>query len=175
MRYTKTFSHVTAVALLLIALFSGSAPAFAQPASAKQTLTVAPFKTGTQYAGGGLGIGGLSGFGGYGMIGGQWEIGVGERIGAGYIGVGALGGIYFAGPITVVGIGGQGNYHFDMNDPRIDLFAGLNLLVGFDSGATRLYGGINAGGRYLISQQLAVFGRLGFGYTSLMIGLDINI
>lgn len=85
--------------------------------------------------------------------------------------------------------GVQGNYHFRLNNDKIDLWAGL--ILAFDAGYVKYKGnnpnafpspshgglwlGFQCGGGYWVSQTFAVSGRLGFGtlkYGSLEIGCD---
>lgn len=154
--------------LFLAAVFISAATLAAQPATA----TVAPFRTGSQMVGAGIGIANL----GAAQLGGQYEIGVGERLGIGYIGVGGLASLYFYGARSFFALGGQANYHFDLNEPRIDLSAGLTLSVGFSEGYNRGASlGLNLAGRYYIATPLALFARVGFGYTVIMAGLDFAL
>jgi len=86
-------------------------------------------------------------------------------------------------------IGAQGNYHFKLTNEKIDLWAGL--VLAFDAGSVKYKGnnvnnilspshgglwlGLHGGGRYWVSQNFALSGRLGFGtlkYGSLEIGCD---
>lgn len=127
----------------------------------------------------GVGIG-LDGFGGLPIVG-QLEFGVGPKIGIGRFGVGALAGIYFNPGATFVVVGGQGNYHFDIPTvPELDLYAGLNLLIGFagsrfggDSTGVGL--GLNVGARYFFAPSVAGFLRLGWGLSIATIGIDFAL
>ncbi len=125
-------------------------------------------------AGAGLG---LDGFGGLPIVG-QLEFGVGPKIGIGRFGVGALAGIYFNPGATAVMVGGQGNYHFDIPTvPELDLYAGLNLLIGFagsrfGGSSTGVGLGLNVGARYFFTPLVAGFLRLGWGLSIATIGID---
>jgi hypothetical protein len=134
-----------------------------------------PFRTNSQVFG--VGIGAKSSVT---MIGGTWELGVGEKVGPGYFGVGAVGALYFTGSNsgrfgnggTVLALGGQGNYHFDINQPKFDLYTGLNLTAFFAEGSG-VEAGLQFGGRYYIQNNLALSLRLSIGgFTTVMFGID---
>ncbi len=86
-------------------------------------------------------------------------------------------------------LGAQGNYHFRLTNEKFDLWAGL--VLAFDAGYVKYKGnnsgmypspshgglwlGFQGGGRYWVSSNFAVSGRIGFGtlkYGSLEIGCD---
>jgi hypothetical protein len=86
-------------------------------------------------------------------------------------------------------IGAQGNYHFKIDNPKFDIWAGL--VLAYDNGTVNYIGAHNdifphpsSGGvwlslqgglRYWVSNNFAVGGRLGFGtlsYSALEFGVD---
>jgi hypothetical protein len=89
---------------------------------------------------------------------------------------------------TDILIGAQGNYHFKLENDKIDPWAGL--VLAYNGGSVKwdgplatfpkpshggLFLGVHAGGRYWFSPTMAVSGRFGLGtlsYGSLDIGLD---
>lgn len=161
---------------LLLTLISSSL-CFATPAQAQSL-----FLRKTMIAGVGVG---LDGFGGLPIIG-QLEFGVGPKVGIGRFGVGALAGIYFDPNATFVVVGGQGNYHFDIPSvPELDIYAGLNLLIGFsgsrfagrrvEGSSTGVGLGLNAGVRYFFAPSVAGFLRLGWGLSIATIGIDFAL
>ncbi len=143
----------------------------------------AQFRQGTNILGVGLGFGGYGGVNRSGLafntgipIGVQWEIGVSPKLGVGYFGVGALGGVYFFTGGSFVVAGAQGNYHFDIPTAKnLDLFAGLNLLFAFNEFASGAGLGLNIGARYFFTPNIAGFLRLGYGFGFAMIGVDFGL
>ncbi|MCS7013395.1 MAG: hypothetical protein RMI34_06535 [Chloroherpetonaceae bacterium] len=167
---TRTTRALPTAALLLVLSYAAlSAPASANAQSLflrKTTL---------------LGVGiGIDGFGGLPLFG-QLEFGVGPKVGIGRFGVGALGGVFFTPGASFAVIGGQGNYHFDITSvPELDIFLGLNLLIGFAGsrfgGASTGVGlGLNAGVRYFFTPTIAGFLRLGWGFSLATIGVDFAL
>ena len=91
---------------------------------------------------------------------------------------------------TNVLIGVQGNYHFILDNNKLDPYAGLVLAydagsaswnAGGNSFATPTYGGMwlaaQGGLRYWVSPTVAINGRIGFGtlsYSGLDIGVDFK-
>lgn len=86
-------------------------------------------------------------------------------------------------------IGGQGNYHFKIENPKVDLWGGLVLAlqtgsVSYKGNNANQYsspsnGGVwlafQGGGRYWLSNDFALSGRLCLGtlsYSALEIGVD---
>ncbi len=119
-----------------------------------------------------VGIGGESGAT---VIGGMWEIGVGDKVGIGRFGVGALGGLYLTGGDNVLGIGGQANYHFDLNAPRWDLYAGLNFIAILAGGGGSDLG-FQFGGRYAVQNNLSILVQLGAGgFSSFFAGVSFGL
>jgi hypothetical protein len=133
---------------------------------------------------------GLSGVGSTITFGGDYEYGVTKEIG-----IGALVDYWkydFDFFLTSSGfsysylvIGATGSYHFDIKEPKWDVFGGLALgyyivsvttpvgtFTGFDS--SRLFVGLQGGARYFISPNLALQGRLGFGAYILAVGVDFK-
>ncbi len=109
------------------------------------------------------------------VIGGMWEIGVGDKVGIGRFGVGALGGLYLTGGDNVLGVGGQANYHFDLNAPRWDLYAGLNLVAILAGGGGSDLG-FQFGGRYAVQNNLSILVQLGAGgFSSFFAGVSFGL
>jgi hypothetical protein len=90
---------------------------------------------------------------------------------------------------TYIIIGAQGNYHFGEIlkwDKKLDPFAGL--VIGYESvswSGTEYYGwsaaygsgiiiGGQAGIRYFMTPNLALYGQVGFGITYLKVGIDFK-
>lgn len=122
-----------------------------------------------------LGTVGIGGFRSATLIGGQWEIGVGDKVGIGRFGVGALGGLYLTGGDNAFGIGGQANYHFDLNAPRWDLFAGLNFIAIITGGGGSDLG-FQFGGRYAVQNNLSILVQLGAGgFASFFAGVSFGL
>lgn len=122
-----------------------------------------------------LGTVAIGGKGGATLIGGLWEIGVGDKVGIGRFGVGALGGLYLTSGASAIGLGGQANYHFDLNAPRWDLYAGLNL-VAFFAGGSGSDLGFQLGGRYAVQNNFSIFLQLGGGgFASVLAGLSFGL
>jgi hypothetical protein len=88
-------------------------------------------------------------------------------------------------------IGAQGNYHFKIDNPKWDIFAGV--VLAYDGGSVKykdtknirndypsptsggLWLSLQGGVRYWVSNNFAVVGRLGFGtlsYGALEVGVD---
>ncbi len=93
---------------------------------------------------------------------------------------------------TDVLFGAQGNYHFDLKNPKFDPW--LGLVLAFDFGKVSWSGpakkeywrepshggfwfGLHAGARYWFTQNLAASARIGFGtlsYGALDLGVDFK-
>lgn len=87
---------------------------------------------------------------------------------------------------TFFDIGVSGNYHFMLDNKKIDPFVGL--ILGYRAASFKWndgtsttsaltgYGGLNLGGsagvRYFLSPNLALQARLGFGFYLLAVGVD---
>lgn len=88
-------------------------------------------------------------------------------------------------------IGAQGNYHFNLDNKKLDPW--LGLLIAFDIGSVDYKGpqsqwyhepsyggfwvGLHAGMRYWISPTMAIIGRFGFGsysYSAFDVGVDFK-
>ncbi len=122
-----------------------------------------------------LGTVGIGGSRGATLIGGMWEIGVGDKVGIGRFDVGALGGLYLTGGDNALGIGGQANYHFDLNAPRWDLYAGLNFIAILTGGSGSDLG-FQFGGRYAIQNNLSILVQLGAGgFTTFLAGVSFGL
>jgi hypothetical protein len=126
-----------------------------------------------------------------------YEYGVTEEISVGGLvdyytwstnGWGAYGGKY-----TYIVIGAQGNYHFGKTlkwDSKLDPFAGVvlgyeSISWSWDNDPGYSYGGWSAtssgivfggqaGIRYFLSPNLALYGQVGFGITYLKVGVDFK-
>lgn len=83
--------------------------------------------------------------------------------------------------ITYIPIGVTGNYHFNVQNKKLDPFLGLGL--GFWGVSTNFGGSYNsgvyfigrAGVRYFLSPRLAVYGDVGAGAATLNTGLTFGI
>lgn len=122
-----------------------------------------------------LGTLGVGGSRGASLLGGMWEIGVGEKVGIGQFGVGALGGLYIAGGSNALGVGAQANYHFNLNAPKWDLYAGLNFIAVFAGGSGSDLG-FQLGGRYAVQNDFSLFVQLGAdGFATIFAGLSFRL
>ncbi|MFQ3597008.1 MAG: hypothetical protein SNJ55_09610 [Chloroherpetonaceae bacterium] len=118
---------------------------------------------------------GIGGFKSATVVGGMWEIGVGDKVGIGRFGVGALGGLYLTGGDNALGVGGQANYHFDLNAPRWDLYAGLNFIAVFAGGSGSDLG-FQFGGRYAVQNNLSILVQLGAGgFSTFFAGVSFGL
>jgi len=163
-------------------------------------INFAQFEIGKSHAGPSIGIG----FSGYGLtFGADYEYGMSLKdIGVDAPGTLGLGGIFryynwsegFGGyewSYTDIIIGAQGNYHFKLENSKIDPWIGL--VLGFDvassswNGPSALggqystsSGGVffngNAGARYWFSPNMAARASLGFGgiVSSIILGVDFK-
>lgn len=162
--------------------------------------TFAQFEVGKHHAGPSIGIG----FGGYGLsIGGDYEYGMDlKEIGVdapGKLGVGGIVRYYswsesyytYEWSYTDIIIGAQGNYHFQLDNEKIDPWVGLVLGFdinsaswdgpdGFGDDYSTSDGGLffngNAGVRYWFSPNMAARAGFGFGsiVSSLIVGVDFK-
>ena len=174
--------------LVVIVLFLLSSVSFAQ------------FEVGKSHAGPSIGIG----FGGYGLsFGADYEYGMSLKdIGVDAPGALGIGGIvryynwsesyfYYRWSYTDIIIGAQGNYHFKLDNNKLDPWIGLVLgfdiassswdgPAGFGSDYSTSSGGLffngNAGVRYWFSPTMAARASLGFGsiVSSLIVGVDFK-
>lgn len=149
----------------------------------------AQFETGKSHFGPSLG---LSFLGSVPQIGTNYEYGIHVKD-FGDIGVGGIFRYWSYSEViwsyTNILIGAQGNYHFKLNNPKVDLWAGLVLAFDFGSISNKgtsntfvvepTHGGawlaLQGGGRYWISNTFAIGGRIGFGslsYSSLELTAD---
>lgn len=149
------------------------------------------FQAGKSHAGPAVG---LSFLGSTFQFGANYEYGMKTDFGT--VGVGGLfrywsyGEEYLSGEwkYTDILVGAQGNYHFKLENVKIDPWAGL--VLAYDAGSVKwggqfatfdkpthggLFLGAHAGARYFFSPTMALSGRFGLGtlsYGSLDIGLD---
>ncbi len=98
----------------------------------------------------------------------------------------------YGGKYTYIVIGAQGNYHFGPTlkwDSKLDPFAGIVLGYesiswkwdnsayngyGWSAAASGIVFGGQAGIRYFLSPNLALYGQVGFGITYLKAGVDFK-
>ncbi|MEX0602301.1 MAG: hypothetical protein WD295_03100 [Bacteroidota bacterium] len=156
-------------------------------------LSLAQFEAGKSMAGPSLGLSFLGSSVQFGL---NYEYGM--KMDFGMVGIGGLfrywsySETYFGGgwKYTDVLIGAQANYHFKMENDKLDPWAGLVLAydVGSVSWEGQDYGysspthggmflGGHAGGRYWFSPTMAVTARFGFGtlgYSALDLGVDFK-
>lgn len=108
------------------------------------------------------------------------EIGVG-----GYLGFTSFNsdflGFRLKGSYLILGV--RGSYHVELDNPKWRPYAGgfLGYLilggdVSIDDGSSSVFGySIHGGIRYLISEQVGVFGELGYGLSILQIGATFQL
>ena len=77
-----------------------------------------------------------------------------------------------------------GNYHFPLKNDRIDAFAGAGLYysivsssssAGGSAGASAMGLTLRLGGRYFVSDKLAVYGDTGMGGSALNVGVTMRL
>jgi hypothetical protein len=164
------------------------------------SMSFAQFEVGKSYIGPSIGIG----FGGYGLsFGADYEYGMSLKdIGVdapGALGIGGLVRYYnwsesyftYKWSYTDIIIGAQGNYHFKLENNKIDPYLGIvlgfdiassswNGPTGFGDQYSTSSGGLffngNAGVRYWFSPTMAARASFGFGniVSSLILGLDFK-
>ncbi len=166
------------------------------------SVSFAQFEVGKHHAGPSIGIG----FGGYGLsFGADYEYGMSMKdIGVDAPGTLGVGGIFryynwsedFGGlggyewSYTDIIIGAQGNYHFKLDNSKLDPWVGL--VLGFDIASSSwdgpsglgdssdssggLFFNGNAGCRYWFSPNMAARASLGFGsiVSSIILGVDFK-
>jgi hypothetical protein len=151
------------------------------------------FTNGTSDIGGVISVGGLAGAGT--GFGGRFEMGVKDlpNLGNGVLGIGVAVDRYswddtylttsFGGSYTPISV--TANYHFHLENRKVDPFVGLGLgdlivhstcnISGFDCGGASASSGIyfvgHAGIRYYFSDKLAAFADVGSGYGNLHVGI----
>lgn len=172
-------SRVFHTAAILIALAS-----FTQPAAAQEG-----FRLGYTDVGPTIGVGGI----------GSASVAFGLRfehalrsvpdLGDGLIGIQAGADYYSWSAVgakwSYIPIGATANYHFKLENSKIDPFVGAGLgysivscsVSGFDDlcSDSSVYFIGRAGGRYFISDKMAVYGDIGAGAATLNIGLMMRI
>ena len=148
----------------------------------------AQFETGKNYLGPSLGLSFLGSTPQFGL---NYEYGI-EMRNFGNVGIGGIMRYwgYSSGQWSYSNflIGAQGNYHFKIDNPKFDIWAGL--VLAYDNGTIKYshgnygypypsYGGVwlslQGGLRYWVSNNFAIGGRLGFGtlsYSALEFGVD---
>lgn len=91
--------------------------------------------------------------------------------------------------LSVIPIGGTANYHFKLDNKKVDLFVGAGLgyqlyscsyngpgITGTDyCSNSSLYFIGRAGGRYFLSNSMALYGDLGAGAATLNLGLTFKL
>jgi hypothetical protein len=153
----------------------------------------AQFQVGKSYAGPAVGLSFLGSTLQFGL---NYEYGM--KMDFGTVGIGGLFRYWSYGEDFGIGkwkytdilIGAQGNYHFKLENDKIDPWAGL--VLAYDAGSVSwdgpgggflepthggLFLGAHAGGRYFFSPTMAVSARFGLGtlsYSALDIGLDFK-
>jgi hypothetical protein len=194
-----TFHVATALCLLAPALLAAQArprgaPRDTTPAadSAAARRRITGFEPGHLY------VGPRTWLGIYGTVsvGGQAEIAVSRpgQFGPGTLGAGASVDLYHYGDrfgpaewsVTVLPIGGHVNYHFPLEDRRIDPYVGLGLGVAVVSASVRSADGAyeesagrasgvfsfgTVGARYFFRPDLAVQAQTGWGFGGISIGV----
>jgi hypothetical protein len=137
---------------------------------------------------------GLAAYGGSPAFGANFEVGITEpgKAGPGIIGISGRLDYWSYGfdsfdKFTWITVGVFGNYHFQLDDKRWDLFAGLGLgyqnvswsYSGPGSGIASYGSGIffagDAGARYFFSPGFAARAMVGFGLEWLVVGVDFAL
>lgn len=151
----------------------------------------AQFKAGKSFIGPALG---LSGVGSSALVEGHFEvartrnIGIGAFVNHWSFGQASLldtGSDY---SVKYTALGGNGSYHFELENDRWDPFVGVSVGyylvsesisvtgVGNASANTnRVFAGLQAGVRYFVSPAVAVNARAGFGASYLSVGVDFRL
>lgn len=130
--------------------------------------------------------------------------GIIDALGPGNLGVGGFIGYksskyeYYSGFYNDIGkwtdfvIGARGNYHLILDNESLDVYGGLSLgLVfqsytfesddpfytgyNFDTNSSFLYYALSVGGKYFFTENLGVFGELGYDVAWIKLGLTLNI
>jgi hypothetical protein len=162
-------------------------------------LSLIPTRSSAQFMNGKMLLGphiGLSGVGGQPTFGANFEVGVTEpgKAGPGIIGISGRVDYWSYSfdsydKYTWITVGAFANYHFILDDKKWDLFAGLglgyqNVSWSYSGPTTGLAAsswgsGIwiagNAGARYFFSPGLAARALVGFGLTTLVLGVDFGL
>ena len=111
-----------------------------------------------------------------------YERGITEKLGIGRIGVGGLIGQSFqslnSSWIPTTSLVARAAYHFDFNIDKMDVYAGIGAGVNIASGKYKNFSSnslvqpnLFAGIRYYFTSEMAVYGELGYGVSSINIGL----
>lgn len=153
-----------------------------------QTYAQMPVDKGTKFLNAGVGLGGYGGWGYLGTgsiaLGASLELGVAKNITAGVAGTFRT----FSNVGSSYVIGARGSYHFNeilnINDDKVDLYAGLGLgysgfswkssyagIVGSNGSVVML---AHLGGRYFFANNLGAFAEVGYGVAPLQVGVTFK-
>ena len=182
----KAAAFVSAIACVAVTVSTAAA----------QAKSGGSFTTGYTDIGPTVGLGGLNGASA--SFGGRFEHAIKPLpdLGNGMLGI-QVGAEYYSWSASYVGygwsykyipIGVTANYHFKLDEPKIDPFVGLglgynvvscsgtgafgNIDCGYSSG---LYAIARAGARYFFSPSMALYGDVGAGGATLNVGLMFKI
>lgn len=160
-----------------------------------QAGTAQAFGPGSTYLGPTVGLGGIGSAGL--ALGGRFERGISrlEEFGAGTLGIlvgvdyyswsssGTAGGGSWNSSVTYIPIGATANYHFRLENEKIDPFIGAGLgysvvssscsVSGFDCGATSasaVYFIGRAGGQYHVNDRIGLYADVGAGAATFNVG-----
>jgi hypothetical protein len=117
-----------------------------------------------------------------------YERGITEKLGIGRIGAGGLIGqsfqsfqsyeLFNSGWISTTSLVGRAAYHFDFNIDKMDVYAGIGAGVNIPTGKYKtistnslIQPNLFAGIRYYFTSEMAVYGELGYGASTINIGL----
>jgi hypothetical protein len=114
-----------------------------------------------------------------------YERGITDKLGIGRIGAGGLIGQSFqsfqslnSGWISTTSLVGRAAYHFDFNIDKMDVYAGIGAGVNIPTGKYKtistnslIQPNLFAGIRYYFTSEMAVYGELGYGASTINIGL----
>lgn len=134
----------------------------------------------------------------------SYDHGIVDGLGPGNLGIGGFvgyksstynynyGGYGDKGTWTDIVIGARGNYHYILDNEKIDLYGGLSLglvmqsykftsdnpyYTGFnyDTNSSFVYYAFNVGGKYFFTEKLGVFAELGYDVSYVKLGLTLSI
>ena len=181
-------AHVSTLALATACLALAAAPAAAQVKGA------ANFSTGYTDVGPVVGLGGINGASA--SFGGRFEHAVKALpdFGNGTLGIEAAfdyyswstGGINFNYSVKYIPMGVTANYHFKLDEPKVDPFVGLGLgynvvtcsgtfVTGGCAYGSGLYVIARAGGRYFFAPKMALYADVGTGSALFNVGLMFKV
>lgn len=173
-------SRVLQIAAIVAVLVS-----FAQPAAAQEG-----FRLGYTDVGATIGIGGLGGASAAFGVRAEHAFRSVPDFGDGLIGIQAGIDYYSWGEFgfkwTYIPISATGNYHFKIENEKLDPFVGVGLgfsivscsFSGFDgtcNSSSSLYFIGRAGARYFLSDQFAIYGDVGAGAAALNVGVTMRV